>query len=225
MLALARQVGKQTAHRMVHPVASARRAGPSVLPRRLRAIATFAAHLTAGGDRQSAHRRRPDRPMPGAGRSRAGDEARKARAMTDWAARLDALPRLSLDAGAHAAHPRASGFRRRSAARQLWFKRDDLLPVGFGGNKVRSLDLIVADALRQGADTLVTGAGPLSNHVRASAAVSALCGPALRRRLLGRAAGAGRGQSLADLQCSARRSASPATLTALGRPRRRGRGR
>jgi D-cysteine desulfhydrase len=59
---------------------------------------------------------------------------------------------------------------------QLWFKRDDLLPVAFGGNKVRSLDLIVADALHQGADTLVTGAGPLSNHVRASAGVTALAG-------------------------------------------------
>jgi 1-aminocyclopropane-1-carboxylate deaminase/D-cysteine desulfhydrase-like pyridoxal-dependent ACC family enzyme len=46
--------------------------------------------------------------------------------------------------------------------------------MAFGGNKVRSLDLVVAEALRRGADTLVTGAGPLSNHVRASAAVSAL---------------------------------------------------
>jgi len=59
---------------------------------------------------------------------------------------------------------------------QIWFKRDDLLPVAFGGNKVRSLDLIVAGALCQGADTLVTGAGPLSNHVRACAGVTALTG-------------------------------------------------
>lgn len=59
---------------------------------------------------------------------------------------------------------------------QLWIKRDDLIPFGFGGNKVRGLELILADALEQGADTLVTGAGPLSNHVRATAAAAAYSG-------------------------------------------------
>ena len=95
--------------------------------------------------------------------------------MTAWAARLDALPRLSL-----VTEPTPIIRARRLSAAlggpTLWFKRDDLLPVAFGGNKVRSLDLVVAEALRRGADTLVTGAGPLSNHVRASAAVSALTG-------------------------------------------------
>lgn len=92
-----------------------------------------------------------------------------------WSARLDALPRLSLVPEPTPLMPaeRLSEF---LGGRRLWFKRDDLLPVGFGGNKVRSLDLIVADALRRGADTLVTGAGPLSNHVRASAAVAAITG-------------------------------------------------
>jgi D-cysteine desulfhydrase len=95
--------------------------------------------------------------------------------MTAWTARLDALPRLSL-----VAEPTPIICAQRLSAAlggpTLWFKRDDLLPVAFGGNKVRSLDLVGADALRRGADTLVTGAGPLSNHVRASAAVSALTG-------------------------------------------------
>jgi D-cysteine desulfhydrase len=59
---------------------------------------------------------------------------------------------------------------------QLWIKRDDLIPFGLGGNKIRGLELIVADALSVGADTLVTGAGPLSNHVRATAAVAAHMG-------------------------------------------------
>nr|BBD50146.1 putative pyridoxal phosphate-dependent deaminase [Haliea sp. ETY-M] len=58
----------------------------------------------------------------------------------------------------------------------LWFKRDDLIPFGFGGNKIRGLEWIVADALQQGADTLVTGAGVLSNHVRATASVAASVG-------------------------------------------------
>ena len=95
--------------------------------------------------------------------------------MTSWTAELEALPRLSLVTEPTPLAPAG----RLSAALggpQLWFKRDDLLPVAFGGNKVRSLDLIVAEALRRGADTLVTGAGPLSNHVRASAGVAAMTG-------------------------------------------------
>lgn len=55
----------------------------------------------------------------------------------------------------------------------LWMKRDDLIPFGLGGNKIRGLELILADALQAGADTLVTGAGPLSDHVRAAAAAFA----------------------------------------------------
>jgi 1-aminocyclopropane-1-carboxylate deaminase/D-cysteine desulfhydrase-like pyridoxal-dependent ACC family enzyme len=55
----------------------------------------------------------------------------------------------------------------------LWLKRDDLLGFGFGGNKVRSMSLILADVRRAGADVLVTGAGPQSNWVRAAAAAAA----------------------------------------------------
>ncbi len=58
----------------------------------------------------------------------------------------------------------------------LWMKRDDLIPFGFGGNKVRGLELIIADALETGADAVVTGAGPLSNHVRATAAAASVAG-------------------------------------------------
>jgi 1-aminocyclopropane-1-carboxylate deaminase/D-cysteine desulfhydrase-like pyridoxal-dependent ACC family enzyme len=95
--------------------------------------------------------------------------------MISWTVGLDALPRLSLVTDPT---PLSPAFRLSAAlgGPQLWFKRDDLLPFAFGGNKVRSLDLIVAEALRQGADTLVTGAGTLSNHVRASAGVAAMTG-------------------------------------------------
>ncbi|MGZ8217364.1 coenzyme M biosynthesis enzyme XcbE [Methylomagnum sp.] len=58
----------------------------------------------------------------------------------------------------------------------LWLKRDDLISFGLGGNKVRGLEFLLADALDQGADTLVTGAGALSNHVRATAAAAAHAG-------------------------------------------------
>lgn len=54
----------------------------------------------------------------------------------------------------------------------LWVKRDDLTGVGGGGNKARKLDYLCADALDAGADVLVTGGGPQSNHVRMTAAAA-----------------------------------------------------
>lgn len=46
---------------------------------------------------------------------------------------------------------------------EVWFKRDDLTGLGLGGNKVRSLEYLLADAQQQGCDVLVTGGGPQSN--------------------------------------------------------------
>ena len=54
----------------------------------------------------------------------------------------------------------------------LWVKRDDLTALGGGGNKARKLEHLCADALYQGCDTLVTGGGPQSNHVRMTAAAA-----------------------------------------------------
>jgi D-cysteine desulfhydrase len=45
----------------------------------------------------------------------------------------------------------------------LLLKRDDLTGAGLGGNKLRALEFLIADALAQGCDSLVTGAGPQSN--------------------------------------------------------------
>ena len=56
---------------------------------------------------------------------------------------------------------------------ELWIKHDELIGFGFGGNKVRGLEFLLADALAQNADMLVTGAGAQSNHVRATAAAAA----------------------------------------------------
>jgi D-cysteine desulfhydrase len=47
---------------------------------------------------------------------------------------------------------------------QVWIKRDDQLGLTPGGNKTRKLEFLVADALAQGADTLVTCGAPQSNH-------------------------------------------------------------
>ena len=54
----------------------------------------------------------------------------------------------------------------------LWVKRDDLTGLGGGGNKARKLEYLCADAVAQGADMLVTGGGPQSNHVRMTAAAA-----------------------------------------------------
>lgn len=61
-------------------------------------------------------------------------------------------------------------------ASEIWCKRDDLISFGLGGNKIRGLELLVADALTKQADVLVTGAGAQSNHVRATAATAAYFG-------------------------------------------------
>jgi D-cysteine desulfhydrase len=49
---------------------------------------------------------------------------------------------------------------------RIWIKRDDMLGLFPGGNKTRKLEFLVADALAQGADTLITCGAPQSNHCR-----------------------------------------------------------
>ena len=49
---------------------------------------------------------------------------------------------------------------------EVWIKRDDQLGLFPGGNKTRKLEFLVADALAQGADTLITCGAPQSNHCR-----------------------------------------------------------
>jgi 1-aminocyclopropane-1-carboxylate deaminase/D-cysteine desulfhydrase-like pyridoxal-dependent ACC family enzyme len=62
------------------------------------------------------------------------------------------------------------------ATPRLLVKRDDAISFGFGGNKVRKLEYAVAQALANGADTLVTLGGLQSNHARATAAAAAKLG-------------------------------------------------
>jgi D-cysteine desulfhydrase len=54
----------------------------------------------------------------------------------------------------------------------IWIKRDDMLGLFPGGNKTRKLEFLVADALAQGADTLVTCGAPQSNHCRITLAAA-----------------------------------------------------
>ena len=54
----------------------------------------------------------------------------------------------------------------------IFFKRDDLLGLTAGGNKTRKLEFLVADALEQGADTLITCGAVQSNHCRLTLAAA-----------------------------------------------------
>lgn len=72
---------------------------------------------------------------------------------------LDELPRLSQELGV-----------------RVLMKRDDLTGFALGGNKARKLEYLIADALQQNADVVVTGGGVQSNHIRTTAAAARKAG-------------------------------------------------
>jgi D-cysteine desulfhydrase len=85
------------------------------------------------------------------------------------------LPRISL---AHLPTP-LEPLPRLSAALggpELWIKRDDQTGLAGGGNKTRKLEYLVAAAQAEGADALITGGAPQSNHCRQTAAAAARVG-------------------------------------------------
>ena len=59
---------------------------------------------------------------------------------------------------------------------EFYIKRDDLTNLGVGGNKLRKLEYLLADALDQGATRLLTLGGAQTNHGRLTAAVAAKYG-------------------------------------------------
>jgi len=65
----------------------------------------------------------------------------------------------------------------------IWVKRDDCTGLAIGGNKTRKLEYLLGDALRQGADTLVTFGAVQSNHARQTAAACARAGLACHQVL------------------------------------------
>jgi D-cysteine desulfhydrase len=87
---------------------------------------------------------------------------------------LLALPRVQLATAPTPLHPapRLS----EAIGVEVWLKRDDLTGLGLGGNKVRALEYLLADALAQGCDSLVTGAGPQSNWAMLAALAARRCG-------------------------------------------------
>jgi L-cysteate sulfo-lyase len=59
---------------------------------------------------------------------------------------------------------------------ELWIKRDDLTGLALGGNKTRKLEFLLADALAQGCDHLITTGSAQSNHCCQTAAAAARYG-------------------------------------------------
>src|SRR6187551_2119685 len=89
---------------------------------------------------------------------------------------LDAFARHPLTFGPSPVH-RLERLTRHLGGAEVWAKRDDCNSgLAFGGNKTRKLEYLVADALAQGCDTLVSIGGVQSNHTRQVAAVAAVTG-------------------------------------------------
>jgi L-cysteate sulfo-lyase len=59
---------------------------------------------------------------------------------------------------------------------RFFVKRDDLMGLGGGGNKLRKLEFAIGEALARGCDAFVTSGGLQSNHARLSAAAAAKAG-------------------------------------------------
>jgi 1-aminocyclopropane-1-carboxylate deaminase/D-cysteine desulfhydrase-like pyridoxal-dependent ACC family enzyme len=67
----------------------------------------------------------------------------------------------------------------------IFIKRDDAIPFGFGGNKVRKLEVVMAEARAAGATAVITCGGVQSNHCRATAAAAVRAGIACHLVLSG----------------------------------------
>jgi L-cysteate sulfo-lyase len=99
--------------------------------------------------------------------------------MTDDLSKLDAIlgrfPRLGLVALPTPLEP-MKRLTEHLGGPRLWVKREEATGFGFGGNKLRKLDTVLAEAVAAGADTLVSGGVVQSNSQRAVAAAAAKLG-------------------------------------------------
>lgn len=94
-------------------------------------------------------------------------------------AALDRLTRMPVAALGHYPTPVERMDRLREAlglSQTLLVKRDDAIPFGFGGNKIRKLRYVIPTILAERADVVITCGGVQSNHARATAAACAVHG-------------------------------------------------
>ncbi len=90
--------------------------------------------------------------------------------------RLAAVPALDLWAPPSPVHDLARLRAALGGGARLMVKRDDAIPFGLGGNKVRKIAIVAASAIAEGADTLMSVGGVQSNSARVVAAVAARAG-------------------------------------------------
>ena len=98
---------------------------------------------------------------------------------------ITALPRFSLLEGPSPLTPLPRFSAALGGAAEIWIKREDLLPLAFGGNKLRNLEFLVGAALAEGSETLITSGRRWSNHCRLTAAAGAKAGLAVHLVLTG----------------------------------------
>jgi 1-aminocyclopropane-1-carboxylate deaminase len=80
---------------------------------------------------------------------------------------LDDFPRVNLLFGSSPIHPLPRLSAALGGGVEIWAKREDCNSgIAYGGNKVRKLEYLVAEAIAQGCDTLVSIGGIQSNHTR-----------------------------------------------------------
>ena len=90
---------------------------------------------------------------------------------------LEDFPRVDLLFGPSQVHRMERLSEHLGGRVDIWAKREDCNSgLAYGGNKVRKLEYLAADALAQGCDTLVSIGGVQSNHTRQVAAVAARLG-------------------------------------------------
>jgi 1-aminocyclopropane-1-carboxylate deaminase/D-cysteine desulfhydrase-like pyridoxal-dependent ACC family enzyme len=105
--------------------------------------------------------------------------------VTPWTPDPDRFPRFALLDGPSPLAPLPRFTAALGGRAEVWIKREDLLPLAFGGNKLRALEFLVGAALAEDADCLVTTGRRWSNHARLTAAAGARAGLAVHLVLSG----------------------------------------
>jgi 1-aminocyclopropane-1-carboxylate deaminase/D-cysteine desulfhydrase-like pyridoxal-dependent ACC family enzyme len=98
------------------------------------------------------------------------------RRVPTWSPDPDRFPRFPLLDGPSPLAPLPRFSAALGGRAEIWIKREDLLPLAFGGNKLRNLEFLVGAAVADGADCLVTTGRRWSNHARLTAAAGAVAG-------------------------------------------------
>ncbi|KAG2654372.1 hypothetical protein PVAP13_1NG484200 [Panicum virgatum] len=95
--------------------------------------------------------------------------SKKPYAPPSWATHLSPMPSHTFSLGHFPTPIHKWNLPNLPEGTEVWIKRDDLSGMQLSGNKVRKLEFLMADALAQGADCVITVGGIQSNHCRATA--------------------------------------------------------